>query len=195
MSASHSQTEAIIADLQSALARVRKLVADLPAAKWNTRNDVRGWSVAECIEHLNLTTRAFIPLLEDALSRAPQRRDKNATFRHDFAGGLLKAMTGPIRRIGNFRIGKMPTTPQFEPGGVIPRDELVQEFERDQQTLIDIVRRGENLGMDRVKVVSPFNSRMKYSAFSALVIIAGHQHRHLEQAESVWSSGVRPATR
>jgi hypothetical protein len=43
--------------------------------------------------------------------------------------------------------------------------------------------------------VSPFSSRMNYTAFSALVIIAGHQHRHLEQAESVWSSGVRPATR
>jgi hypothetical protein len=34
-----------------------------------------------------------------------------------------------------------------------------------------------------VKIVSPFGGRMKYNAYSAFVIIARHEHRHIEQAE------------
>jgi hypothetical protein len=39
------------------------------------------------------------------------------------------------------------------------------------------------LAIDGAKIVSPFGGRMKYNAYSALVIISRHQHRHLEQAE------------
>jgi hypothetical protein len=40
------------------------------------------------------------------------------------------------------------------------------------------------LPIDDVKIVSPFGGRMKYGAYSAMVIVARHQHRHLEQAEA-----------
>jgi hypothetical protein len=39
------------------------------------------------------------------------------------------------------------------------------------------------LPLDRVKIVSPFGERMKYSAYSAIVVVARHQHRHIDQAE------------
>ena len=48
------------------------------------------------------------------------------------------------------------------------------------------MRDAEGLAIDRVRIPSPFNPRIQYNAWSALVIIPRHQHRHLWQAEQVW---------
>jgi hypothetical protein len=34
-----------------------------------------------------------------------------------------------------------------------------------------------------VRITSPFNERVRYNVYSALTILAVHQHRHLWQAE------------
>jgi hypothetical protein len=45
------------------------------------------------------------------------------------------------------------------------------------------VHEAEGLPLHRVKIVSPFNARVRYNLFSALSILPRHQHRHLWQAE------------
>ena len=54
---------------------------------------------------------------------------------------------------------------------------------RLQAELISLTRSADGLPIDEVKIVSPFGGRMKYTAYSALVILSRHEHRHLEQAE------------
>ena len=41
---------------------------------------------------------------------------------------------------------------------------------------------------DKVKLVSPFNARLKYNALAAFRILAAHQRRHLWQAERALES-------
>lgn len=194
MTASHSQIENITSDLKAARARVHRLEQDFPEEQWEKRNDPNRWSIAECIEHLNLTTQAYIPVLTAALSGAPPLRTKRNLHR-DFVGVLLGALTAPIRTIAGFQLGKMPTTRDFEPSAALARDDVVRNFESGQNTLLAFASDAENYEIDRVKIASPFNPKVRYNIYSALRIVAGHQHRHLAQAEAVWSDGVRPATR
>jgi hypothetical protein len=63
------------------------------------------------------------------------------------------------------------------------RTGILSDFVRLQTELISLVRSANGLPIDEVKIVSPFGGRMRYSAYSALVIVSGHEHRHLEQAE------------
>ncbi len=194
MPSSHSQIEVIVADFESALARVRRLALDLPEETWEKHNDPTSWSVAECVEHLNMASNAYIPVIRAGLEKAPPRSKDDRTFRRDFVGGLLGAMTGRMRRIGKLKIGKMPTTTEFTPSGRVSGDQLVREFEDCQRILVGLAKVSRTLGIDKVKIVSPFNTKVRYNIFSALVIVAVHQHRHLDQADSVWNSGVRPAS-
>ena len=92
-------------------------------------------------------------------------------------------MIGPLRRLGTFRIVPVKTTPKFVPKRGRSRTEILSNFVRLQAELAAVIRSGDRLPLDQVKIVSPFGGRMKYSAYSALVIIARHQHRHIQQAE------------
>lgn len=82
-----------------------------------------------------------------------------------------------------FKLGRFKTAPSFVPKGGQSRSEVLSEFVRLQADLVTIVRSADGLPLDAVKIVSPFGGRMKYSAYSALVIVPRHQHRHIEQAE------------
>jgi hypothetical protein len=92
-------------------------------------------------------------------------------------------MIGPMRHVGKLRVVPVKTTPEFVPKYGRSRKEILADFVRLQAELAAVIRSGDRLPLDRVKIVSPFGGRMKYSAYSALVIIARHQHRHLDQAE------------
>jgi hypothetical protein len=56
----HPQLQALLDDFGSARERLHRLQATVPADKWAQRPSEGSWSVAECVAHLNLTSRAYI---------------------------------------------------------------------------------------------------------------------------------------
>jgi DinB family protein len=183
------QLAGLIESLEIAQSRLRRLSDGISDEAWNRHPGPAQWSAADCVEHLNLTSHAYVPLLRDAAVEARQlRRDGPEHYRMDPLGWFLSLMIGPMRHIGKRRIGKVKTTSDFVPRGDQSRDQLLSEFVRLQSDLITMVRSADGLPLDRVKIVSPFGGRMKYSAYSALVVVARHQHRHLDQAEEAAST-------
>jgi hypothetical protein len=163
---------------------LRRLGDNISDEAWSKRPGPGRWSAAECVEHLNLTSKAYLALLPDAVARARKRGGApKKHYRHDALGWFLSMMFGPLRHLGKFRIVRVKTTPKFVPKAGRSRREALSDFVRLQAELAALIRSGDGLPLDEVKIVSPFGGRMKYSAYSALVIVARHQHRHIEQAE------------
>ena len=177
------QLTRIIVELDKAADRLHRLTDDLDGWFWAMKPSPDAWSAAQCVEHLNLTSRAFIPALEEAIARAPVRNTSSGRYRRDVVGWAIGLVTGPLMRIGSLRVGRVQTTAPFRPSEAPPLRSTVAEFDRLQENLREIARRGDHLAIDSVKVVSPFDARVSYSVYSALVIIPRHQMRHLEQAE------------
>jgi hypothetical protein len=180
-----SQIAAVVAEFDTATERLLRLTASIPDDAWRERPRSGGWSVAECVAHLNLTSRGYLPLLEDALVRArsagnhrPSRR-----YRRDVTGWLLWRTMGPP-----VRFGKVNTTPSFVPSGDLPKETLVAEFEALQAAQVQAARAADGLPLGRVRIVSPFSARVRYNLYSCLSILPRHQHRHLWQAEEAWKS-------
>lgn len=174
----------VVESLESAQLELRSLTDKLSEKDWSRRPGPDRWSAAGCVEHLNLTSRAYLPLLRDATARA--REIGGAPRKHykrDSLGWFMSMMIGPLHHIGKFKLGRVKTAPSFVPKGGQSRSQLLSEFVRLQADLVTIVRSADGLPLDAVKIVSPFGGRMKYSVYSALVIVARHQHRHIEQAE------------
>jgi hypothetical protein len=179
------QLAEIVQSLESAQSHLRRFTDKLPESSWNRKPAANEWSAAECVEHLNLTSRAYIPLLRDAVARAGEARPSPTKhYRHDALGWFLSKMFGSLRHLGKFRFMRVKTTPAFVPKAGRSRTEVLSDFVRLQTDLISLVRSADGLPIDDVKIVSPFGGRMKYGAYSAMVIVARHQHRHLEQAEA-----------
>lgn len=178
------QLRAITNSLESAQTRLRRLSDKVSDTDWNRRPGPEKWSAGECVEHLNLTSKAYLPLLRDAVSRARKSSDPpRKHYRRDPLGWLFSLMVGPIRGLGKLHMPRVKTSTAFVPKAGRSRTVTLSEFVRLQSELESVIRSGDGLPLDSVKIVSPFGGRMKYSAYSALIIVAQHQHRHIEQAE------------
>lgn len=178
------QLAAVVNSLEDAQGRLRRLSDKVSEESWSRHPAPNGWSAADCVEHLNITSRAYVPLLRDANTEARVLNAEPQThYKLDAIGWFMTMMIGPMRHIGKFRLVKIKTTPPFVPRGGQSRSQLLSEFVRLQADLITLIRSADGLPLDRVKIVSPFGGRMKYNAYSAIVIVARHQHRHIDQAE------------
>lgn len=145
--------------------------------------------MGECIAHLNLTSKAFLPLLRRAFADpkfadlpAPQR------YRRDVAGWVLSQLIGELPRVAGRRFGRVRTKPQFVPDGLLDREMVVAEFNTLQHELIQLTRTAEGKPLEQMRIVSPFDGRVTYNAYSCLVILPRHQERHISQAEEVWNA-------
>jgi hypothetical protein len=174
----HRELKAVLDEFDSALDRLRALRDRVPGSQWATRPGPDRWSIGECVAHLNLTSTAFLPLVRAGLDEA--RRSGHAAparYRRDLFGWLLwRSMGPPVKR-------KFKTTAPFVPRSDRTSADLVSEFERLQAEQRALATEADGLPIDRVKIASPFNPRLRYNLFSALAILPRHQHRHLWQAE------------
>jgi hypothetical protein len=181
-----TQLDDIVAQFERAQQRLHGVVAAVPDERWSRRADPARWSVAECVAHLNLTGQGYIPLLETALAQAralggpaPRR------YRQTLLGWLVARVVGPVPR--GRRWSRARTIPAFVPAGDLPRAVVLAEFDRLQAAQIALTRAAAGLPLERVRITSPFNARVRYNIYSAFVILPRHQERHINQAEWVWS--------
>ncbi len=183
----HIQFTRILDQFDAAQARLHRLADDLTETQWAERADPARWSVAECVAHLNLTSRAYVPLIREALEEASRRDEPpRARYRRDPMGWMLSLATGPVRRIGRLRLAAVRTIPEFVPEGGLPKAQLIAEFDRLQREQTALVREADGRPIDRVWVTSPFFERLRYNLYSTFVILPKHQLRHVVQAERVW---------
>jgi hypothetical protein len=173
----NAQIAGIVSEFESASRRLHALAGRLSADDWRRRPGPDRWSPVECLAHLNLTSEAFLPLLRDGIDRA--RREGGPaprSYHRDVMGWLLwRAVSTP----GWF---KAKTTAPFVPSADRPPAEVVADFDRLQALQIACARDADGLAVHRIRIRSPFNSRIAYSVYSALTILPAHQHRHLWQA-------------
>ena len=174
-----SHLERIRIELTEALDRACKIAGGVDDDGWSRRPAPDQWSVAECLTHLNLTSQAFLPLINTAIGadRVAPRGATTMRCRMDLTGRLLwLAMTINV---------PVKTTERFVPQGSQPRASVLSEFGALQAELIDCVGRSDGLDLGARRIVSPFDGRLSYNLCSGFRLIAAHQRQHLKQAERV----------
>lgn len=174
----NAQLAELEAEFNSALIRVRALRASVAPAVWSRRPAPERWSPGECVAHLNLTSATMMPIVRAGMEEARRLGTRApARYRRDLVGWMLWKSLGQVGRF------KTKTIPAWVPSGDRSPDALVAEFERWQTEQIACVRESDGLPIQAVKITSPVDARARYNVFSALAILARHQHRHLWQAE------------
>jgi len=184
-----NQLAKVVRGLKQAEARVEQLATTTSEERWAARSDPSGWSVAECVAHLNLTSAGYIPRMRQAIAEARKLGavESDSKYRRDFAGWLFSVMAGPLPSVAGKRIGRVKTMAAFVPAGNLPRQAVLADFKRDHDQLVEMASEAEGLALDKVWIRSPFGERIRYNCYSAFVIVPRHDARHLDQAELVWN--------
>jgi hypothetical protein len=168
--------DAIEAELNDATERARLLVEKVDGRRFTVRPDPSRWSAAECLAHLSLSAEEMLPALREAIDKAPRDR-KPRKIRMDWLGALMRWFLEPPVR------SRVKTAARFVPRSVRAKAETLAEFTSFQQKLIDTLHDARGLDLAGIRIVSPFDRRVKYNLYSAFRILAAHERRHLWQAE------------
>lgn len=168
----------IEAELQAATEQARRLIETTDGRLFTVRPNPGSWSASECIAHLNLSTELFLPVLGPSIDDGHKRKLVPAKPpKMDLLGRILRwFLEPPIRQ-------RVKTSAPFVPKSIRAKAESFAEFAALQNRLIDLARAAHDVDLTKLRIVSPFDKRVKYNLYSAFRIVAAHQRRHLWQAE------------
>jgi hypothetical protein len=173
-----AQLSSLKDELSSASERASTLFEQHPAGRLMMKPPAGGWSAVECLMHLNLTAKQYIPLLNTHIAQA--RRDQmtgDAPFSMDLTGRFLAWFLEPPYRM------KGKTSPEATPGQARSPKIVLEEFKALNPQLVSLLEEASGLALDQIRLASPFRASMKYNLYSAFRILSAHERRHLWQAE------------
>lgn len=162
--------------LEAALAQAERLVHEHSESRLGARPAAGGWCALECLAHLTITSRQFLPLLAKATAKGAPRASESARFGLGLMGRLLMWTLEPPYRM------KIKTPPVFRPEQTQTCALALADFQRAQQELFVQLERANGLALDKIMLRSPFDARVGYNLLASFLIIATHQRRHLWQA-------------
>jgi DinB superfamily len=160
-------------------ARARELVASHGEELCSKPPVPGSWSVAECLQHLNFSADSYFPIWQQVIANAgPRKAGMNAPYHPDFWGRLLSWILEPPARI------RSKTVIHLEPNECNEIATVLNGFLERQERIIAALRRCRGRAIDKVKIASPVDSRIRYSIWSSFLVNAAHERRHLWQAEN-----------
>lgn len=177
---SSPQIADLLRELEACTERAQAVVFGLTPEEIVRRPGPKSWSIAEILEHLSATTRAYLPPLDRA---AGELRDKGRTgsgpYAFDWIGRFMIWSLEPPPRF------KMRAPGVFVPLGVAQPEAALSTFAEMQGELVRRVLSLDGLALDSAKVVSPAAKVLRFNVWSALKMLSAHERRHLAQAEAV----------
>lgn len=156
----------------------RDLAADLTDVQLNWNPSPEQWSMAQCLEHLAITSHEFDVYFSRALERGSRPSDV-LPYRPSLVGGWLARRVNPVGG-RNF-----PAPKVFRPSDSSQISGALEMFLSQQITFIDFVKRTRGVDFNRTRLRSPVTPLIRYSLADAFVITVFHGRRHLAQARRV----------
>jgi hypothetical protein len=177
-----------LADELSALdADARELAAGLDEARGSWQPDGgRGWSVAQCLDHLAVANAAYLEPIEAALRSA---RERGRWRRGPVAPGacaalFIRSLEPPVR-------WRVPNPRSITPAPAPPLPEALSGFLRSQEGVRGALRSAAGLDLS-VRFVNPFVPSLRFRVRAGFSIIAAHGRRHVWQARRVLAADGFP---
>jgi DinB superfamily len=157
-----------------------KLIAGLSEDQFHWVPASSRWSIAQCVIHLVIIGRQYLPILDQTIERARAAGLlSSGPFRYGFIERWLIGATEPPPRI------RLRTPVSASPGNDQPLDAVMADFLEVQRELKKRLRAANGVDLARAKVTSPFVKALKMGLGPCLSFLAAHERRHLWQAWQV----------
>jgi hypothetical protein len=171
--------------------RFEELAARVSQQQANWQPAPGRWSVAECVEHLNITIEQYFDRMEPAFSRARQQGQigTGPWKKRTLLGRLILRVLDPEAE------RSFPAPKVFKPSSAEDLEfaDVRKRFRTGTATLLTLARQADGLDLDRVRFTSPAGPILRLTAAEAFEIHVLHIPRHLAQAEAVTRRPDYPA--
>ena len=159
----------------------KSVVAGLHEKQLNWKPAADRWSIAQCLEHLTISNKAFDRHFAAAIDRGRVKWPvRGAVAYHPTViGGWL------IRQLLPDSARRVPAPKIFKPveGSVL--EGALDRFLEQQNQFLKFVRQAEGIDYNKARLRSPVTALIRYSVADAFVVNVVHPQRHLLQAQRV----------
>ena len=174
---SAGQLETVLHQTERVTLIARTLVGGRNQADLTASPESASWSVAQCLDHLAQTTKAFVPVMASAIARAPRLTTNRALRTGALTQLFIRNLEPPYRLRFKVLAPLVPRRHDFSSAW--------GAFEESQAQLAKTIRSAAGLAIDQVRVESPVYARFSYNVYGAFRMLAAHQRRHLWQMERI----------
>jgi hypothetical protein len=180
--------QTIVVDAEMNSTRARQLFDGLTEVQLNWKPASDQWSIAQCLDHLTVTSHQFEPYLTTALARGQKKWPVGAApaYRPSFIGGWL------IKQVDPETGRNLPAPRVFRPAESSTIQGALESFIKQQQRFLEFVRRSAGIDYNKTRLRSPVTPLMRYSLADAFVVTVVHGRRHLAQAQRVRETSLFP---
>ena len=170
-----NEADALVAPLSDAQFTWQPVVA-----KGSAGTPRYGWSVAQCIDHLNVTARMYLPVLDEGIANAiRQGHYGEGPYAYSWWARLFVRMLEPPPRF------RTKTPAAFQPPSGRTRHEIMAAFRAYQVQYVDRLRQANGLDLARARTRSPVASWLVFPLGCGFAAMTAHERRHLWQARQV----------
>jgi hypothetical protein len=171
----------IVSEAEKNNVAATELVRGLTEQQLNWKPDAQQWSIAQCLEHLAVTSRQFNGYFKQLIESARLKWPTNGVipYRPSLVGGWL------IKQVVPETTRAFPAPKVFRPSDSSSIRDALALFLKQQEEFVRFVRESEGVDYNRARLRSPVTPLMRYSLADAFVVTIVHGYRHLAQANRV----------
>jgi hypothetical protein len=167
--------------VESHLAHAVRVFQNLDEEDLSQRPDNGGWSISECLEHLNTYYRYYLPRLEEGILKG--ENTDTVSFASSWLGRYFQKMMDPDRGSGKYKAAGRHQPVLTKSGYAV-----VAEFIDFQERLGEVLRDMQRVDIDAVRIPASISSLIRLNAGDAVAFLITHDERHIRQANRILKS-------
>ena len=187
MNAQKAELANLIAAANNIANDARTTFGHLTPSQLNWKPSGDRWSVAQCFDHLLISNKGFVPIIESVLAGKKRTFWEIMPVLPGLAGKLL------IKSLDPKSIRKLKAPKRFEPAQSDINGSVINDFVRQQGGIVEKMKATEHLDLEKIVITSPAVAAITYSLMDAYRIIVAHEQRHFQQAKRVMEETGFPA--
>ena len=185
LTADHVDRMELLEAIAALTGRAEALVQGHTAEQFLWKPTPGAWSIAQCLDHMTVSLRLYLPRFEKALAAGGPRDE--GPFRPGVVARLWIRLIQPEGP-------RLPTPPSMRPrshetGSVQPTpldpERLLVEFREARGRLAELIRSSEGLDLARIQMRSPVIPILRFHVAAWFLTCVQHDLRHMAQAERV----------
>ncbi|KAA2244699.1 DinB family protein [Chitinophaga agrisoli] len=172
------QVQRLVANVEDQLTHLPDAVLQLPPAQGK-------WSALQCLDHLNIYSRFYLPQLarviaEAQASQPATAQPASAVFKSSALGHWFTKTMQP-KPDGALPM-RMQAPKNARPAAQLDTTQVIKEFMAGQQQLLALLQQARNVDLGKLKVPTSLASWLKLPLGDTFRFFIAHEERHVLQA-------------
>jgi len=185
---SQYQTEKLLNQLEKDVKEIvdfaNNELKKLTSKELNTKPQADKWSIAECLEHLNIYSRYYLEVVDRQMKISLQKGVMpQAIFKSSWLGKMS------INSVLPENLQPTKTMKRFNPSFSGVGDNVLEEFMEHQEILLKLIKEARNVNLSKVKISIEFARFLKLQLGDCLLFLVAHEQRHTGQMKRVLAVG------